>query len=146
MQRNRTRPLGSLRDRLLALAEITRRQARECSDSGVRDLLRAKPNRPNAPQQSRNGSLRRVHLPRNDCRTTGGDRRRTRSAARFRLAGLPLNLAGGGAKHGKRSYPPQHRALSRNVDGLKCGAALAQAARFFILARPQKRDPDLHPH
>ena len=39
MHRNRARPAGSLRDRLLAMAKLAREKAEACTDDQVRDLL-----------------------------------------------------------------------------------------------------------
>jgi hypothetical protein len=42
VHRNRTRPAGSLRDRLLAMAKLARQKAEACTDDQVRDLLLSK--------------------------------------------------------------------------------------------------------
>jgi hypothetical protein len=39
VHRNRTRPAGSLRDRLLAMAKLARQKAEACTDDQVRELL-----------------------------------------------------------------------------------------------------------
>lgn len=39
MHRNRTRPAGSLRDRLLAMAKLARQKAEACTDDQARELL-----------------------------------------------------------------------------------------------------------
>jgi hypothetical protein len=39
VHRNRTRPTGSLRDRLLAMAKLARQKAEASTDDQVRDLL-----------------------------------------------------------------------------------------------------------
>jgi len=39
VHRNRTRPAGSLRDRLLAMANLARQKAEACTDDQIRELL-----------------------------------------------------------------------------------------------------------
>jgi hypothetical protein len=39
LHRNRTKPPGSLRDRLIAIAKLPRRKAEACSDPQIKELL-----------------------------------------------------------------------------------------------------------